>query len=78
MHILPSGLPPSLVFRNGRLFDHDVPSPEIRLIFREDVKRYRVCKRKTPREAPGRISTVRKHLIRRGARSMKHLQINVI
>ena len=25
MHILPSGLPPSLVFRNGRLFDHDVP-----------------------------------------------------
>ena len=50
MHILPSGLPPSLVFRNGRLFDHEcAPKSDSYFVMDEAVQRLQTI---TPREAP--------------------------
>ena len=54
MHILPSGLPPSLVFRNGRLFDHEVPRKSTHISLW--MKRYSVCKRQRPAKPPNSLS----------------------
>jgi hypothetical protein len=53
MHILPSGLPPSLVFRNGRLFGHDVPRNPAHISLW--MKRYSVCKRQRPASTPNSL-----------------------